>query len=175
MKQILFILSIITFLSCTKEEPEPTPPKPNEADTMRALINGEEWSAYCGSSIPGLGCTKVNCQYYPDTKSFELIAAGGESNYLIFVGRGSNWGGIKVGKNALHERGAHVQCSNDACLNENCRKYELDTTQYNFLDIISIDLNLKIIEGEFKFSAINYDCNDTIIVTDGYFRTNYRP
>ncbi len=172
MKQILFILSIITILGCSKEEPEPTPPKPNEADTMRALINGEEWSAYCGSSIPGLGCTKVNCQYYDDTKGIS-IGAGGKTHGISFSK--NSGGGGELGTNILPYRRVVVRCAPKYCKGSTCLQYELDTTYLNVLEILEINIEYKIIEGKFEFRAVNQECADTILVTDGYFRANYRP
>ena len=172
MKQILFILGIITFLSCTKEEPEPKPLKPNEADTMRALINGEEWSAYCESSWPGLGCTKVNCQYYPDDKGFEISAAG-PPGYVVIVSKSGGTGGVKLGINKLPFRRGPIICNTSSC-KSTCRRFDIDTTFFNVLEILEIDSTIKIIEGRFNFRVINEECSDTILVSDGYFRTNYR-
>ena len=171
MKQLLFILSIITFLSCTKAEPDPEPPKPNEADTMRALINGEEWSAYCESSWPGLGCTKVTCRYYDDTKGFEISTAGG--HYSMNFAKSGGQGGIQLGINELPFKRTVIICHAPNCLDSKCRTFEMDTTNINTVDITDINKEYRIIEGTFEFRVVNKECSDTIIVTEGYFRTNY--
>ena len=175
MKYLTLLLTLCLFFSCTKEEPEPIPPKPNEADTMRALINGEEWSAYCESSWPGLGCTKVDCHYYDDSKGFE-IAAGGPPGYSVIFSKSGGSEGVKLGINELPFRRGVIICNTTGCLgNSSCRRFDMDSTYFNVLEILEINKESKIIEGKFELQAINSECSDTILVTDGYFRTNYRP
>lgn len=140
---------------------------------MRALINGQEWNAYCESALPGLGCTKVTCRYYDDDKSFEIIA-GGPPGYSVGISKGAARGGIELGINELPYRRGVVMCNTQQCLgSSSCREYDLDTTYLNILEILEINREYKIIEGKFEFRAVNRECSDTILVTDGYFRTNY--
>ncbi len=173
MKYLLLLLTFSLFISCTKEEPKPDPPKPNEADTMHALINGEEWSAYCESSWPGFGCIKVKCQYYNDTGGFQ-IGAGGPPGYVIAFSKTGGQGGVHLGTNVLPYRSEVLICNASICTGESsCRRFDLDSTYLNILEILDINIELRIIEGKFEYRAVNQECSDTILVTDGYFRTNY--
>ncbi len=114
----------------------------------------------------------MECQYYDDNKGFEIGAAG--KTHSIKFAKISG-GGIQIGINELTYQRSVIICAPSYCPSLSCRIYELDTTYLNILDINVIEKENKIIEGNFKFRAVNHECSDTILVTDGYFRTNYRP
>ena len=174
MKNIIILLAALltahTLSCCKKEDPKPEP-DPNVADHMTAIINGEEWEANCEPSWPGLGCRKVNCQYYVDTKGFEIIAGG---DFLTIAFSKNSGGGIDTGANTLPFRRKVIICSQPKC-GEISKIFDMDTTFLNQLFILGIDDDDKIIEGEFNFRAVSEDKTDTILIESGYFRTNYRP
>lgn len=164
-----------TFLiiaSCKKEEAEPNDPilNPLYYDDMSAIINGKAWKASCSSSWPGFGCTKVHIQYYEDDNGFEIFAAGGESAITFSKSGGS--GGVIQGSNVLPFREGAFRKSSTNCTS--CCFYNLDTTHANTLNVINIDKKLKIIEGSFRLRVINNECNEIIMIENGYFKAAYR-
>ncbi|MBP7273646.1 MAG: hypothetical protein KA974_07380, partial [Saprospiraceae bacterium] len=80
MKKLLtslpLLLCIVAVLliqpSCMKEDP----PNPHEDYVMTCKINGQAWEAYCEGNIL-FGCNPVDCQFYPDTRGFEIWGGNG--------------------------------------------------------------------------------------------------
>jgi len=102
---LVALLTAHTLSCCKKDDPKPEP-DPNGADHMTTIINGQEWEANCEPSWPGLGCRKVNCKYYEDTKEFSLSNGGG--SYSVSFSRSSTSGGVVLGENKLPFR---IDCS----------------------------------------------------------------
>ena len=159
---LLCILALLLIQpSCKKEDP----PNPHEDYVMTCKVNGQAWEAYCEGNIL-FGCNPVDCQFYPDTRGFEIW--GGNGN----VGIRFSILNIIIGNNNIQYQYSAVL---DPRLPGNCAYFNIDTTyQNNMATIIQIDTVTKKIEGGFTFRAIN-ECNDTVLITDGYFNTKYRP
>lgn len=166
------IMILLVTISCKKEPDDPIP-NPSYFDDMSATINGQTWKASCTPSWPGMGCTKVDCQYYEDTKGFE-ISAGGNNTYGVRFSKNGG-GGIIIGENILPKQTSNLTCAIINCVNDQCRQYNLDTSFINVLRIIQIDKSTKLIEGSFNLRVVNSQCNDTIMIENGYFKTIYRP
>ncbi len=159
------LLCIVALLliqpSCKKEDP----PNPHEDYVMTCKVNGQAWEAYCEGNIL-FGCNPVDCLFYPDTRGFSIIG-GADNRFIAFPIRN-----IIIGNNNIPYRSSAII---DPQLPGNCGYLNIDTTyQNNRATIIQIDTVTKKIEGRFGFRVIN-ECNDTVLITDGYFNTKYRP
>lgn len=172
MKKI-FLLSAAFFclfaFSCKKENSEPQDkcldrPHCEDCDwnVLTYKLNGIE---KCTKSCTGdglFGCDPVDCLFYPETTSF--LSIGGANlqivNYSTHIG---------VNYPEYHSR-LYFNPLND----DSCKRYSTDTLANNWINIYDIDTSKKVIEGSFEFTAINA-CQDTVRITDGYFKLTYRP
>ncbi len=184
MKNIffLFMVAILTVAaSCNKENPEPEnqcpqapdcegiEPKQCKWEIFTCKINGEDWCANCEDE-PLFGCSPVDCQFYPDTKFFSIVASNENPKSAINFSSKP----IQLGDRNLLKYRMVYGCS--GCnLGDSCGEIKLDTTQLHRLNIIQIDTINKLIEAEFNFSAYDSICNNLISITDGYLKVSYRP
>jgi len=169
MKKLIIIsLTIITTLSCCKEEdPDPCPTCPKTE--FRCKIDGMDYVPYCEPDII-FGCTATRAQYYSDTKVINLSSGNTKTQWSI----GINHVGLKIGENLLTFPNAGGVTNLGR--SDNCGSYDLDTTKHNILKILDIDTVKSIIEGEFDFYVIedSQGCNGEVLhVTDGYFKVSY--
>lgn len=162
------LLTCVLFISasCTKEENSCV--QKNDCNILEWKVDGKKYKAECESG-PLFGCDAVDCQYYHDTKTLEFVGVGengavGVYKYksLIITGQNNTFG--------QHDKLNFRSRYND----NNCIVYSLDTnSKYSFI-INNVDTVSKYIEGEYSFTGIN-DCQDTVKVSDGYFKLSYRP
>ena len=164
-RTFLYILIPLLFLSCVKEEPKPD--SIPYYDMFRCKINGELYTPYCEGNILW-GCNPIDCQYYKDTKSFEI--AVNNTSKMISISMYKY--GIELGDNQLQ----NGQMFNQN-LEGNCKYYAFDSLQANNLIINYIDTINQMIQGNFEITLTHgfTGCNkDTIYITEGYFNVPYR-
>ncbi len=176
MKKI-FLLSAAFFcllaFSCKKENPSPQDkcldrPRCEGCDwnVFRCKVNGEDWCANCESNDPLFGCDPVDCQFYPSDKTLEIYALG---EYFLHL---YNYKSIIEGDSSQFflKKSVFGNITN----NSDCIRYDLDTITISYLYTNKINSIEKVVEGSFEFDAIN-NCQDTVRITDGYFKLTYRP
>ncbi len=168
---LLAFALLFTCANCNKDDD--TQPKHN---TFRCKVNGQDWEAYTykNTGIFGMGVQgPTDLQYYDDTKFFSLGAARVLEDKPVDQSIRMAAKPTIIGKNNLELVQKEFKDWNRP---GNCGFYDLDTTKTRCLTILAIDPENHIMEGTFEFTAIDdYDgCADTVIVTDGYFKLEYR-
>jgi len=164
----LFLLGLFGLLAgCQKEDPTPTYHK----DIFRCKVNGVEWSATCPST--GLfGCEPIDCQYYwKDTKGFEIRALRRNNITSIRESIALFARPVVIGNNLtiFPRKNNFMNMKNSS----DCIIYTIDSASTNYIDIVYIDTLNYLIEGSFEYTAIN-NCQDSVMVTDGYFFVTFR-
>ncbi|MCO6485457.1 MAG: hypothetical protein J5I41_06725 [Saprospiraceae bacterium] len=165
---ILLSLMLAALASCFKMKD--TPPTPSwHKGVFHCKVNGEEWKAQCVSD-PLFGCNAVDCQYYWDTKGFEISAVNitydkTTNNSLHFFARPAIIGTAEIIFLSREYK--------DWNKPSGCRFHDLDTTSMRRLTILEVDTVNFLIKGTFEFTAIN-NCQDTVRITDGFFHVNFR-
>lgn len=177
MKNALLLLAALLTLvaSCNKDnaEPNPTCGEPRagcancEWNVFRCKVNGEDWCANCEDG-PLFGCDPVDCQFYPEDNWLGILPKStGDLLFKIY-----NFGDVSLTDTSI------ISFDDDIIFNTalevNCQMYNLDTISKYFIHIKDLDIVSKLIEGDFEFTAFN-ECQDTVRVTDGYFKLTYRP
>lgn len=165
---ILMICSSIIFLAASCQTEDDNPLNNQEAHTsLRCKINGTNWEPAGGDLF---SIYPFNLQYYEDTGGIELIARRNiqsePSSQAIYLRTVFNE--IDVEESIIGIDGVFVNSE----LKSECTRYDLDTTELQYIRIMEIDTIDFFIIGEFQFSAYN-ECNDTIRVSEGYFDLKY--
>ena len=177
MKNMIFFLFtaiLTTAASCNKENPKPEikntcgEPRAGCVDcdwnVYRGKVNGEAWCSECDGN-PLFGCDPVDCQFYPNLNNTLHIRGGGGNFNSIFFS--SN---IQLGKNEVSINSDFYYLGTNV---DSCKNFAADSLFNNFVEIIDINTEEKIIEGMFELQAANF-CQDTVRITDGYFKLTYR-
>ncbi len=82
----------------------------------------------------------------------------------------ANFGNFEKGK--INDISFKENIFHDRNLTSDCKDFQLDTFSNRFIKVITLDSVNRIIEGELEFTAIN-QCQDTVRITDGYFKVSY--
>ena len=160
---IALIISLSIFiLSCKDSILEDTNPS-IMTDTLECKLNGETWKPQGG----GFGEPTIDVYY---SNIFGRLLVDGDNN------TGNGIESVTISSN-LEYTGEFPLLPGGSPLFGflDCGLYHyLDTLSEHKVIITKFDKEAKIIQGEFFFTAINPDCLDTIIVTDGRFNATYR-
>jgi len=159
-------ISVMLLSSCQEEDPCPR----CFEDIVTCKVNGKEWRSNCISNDPLFGCRAVTCYYYyKEGAGLDLNSTSDLENITFSIGKASIDGGAKIGINQLN---ANRILIHDHDLIGNCIQYRGDTSIENNIELTLIDTINYIIEGKFQCGGIN-TCGDTIILTNGYFKTKF--
>ncbi len=177
----LLLISTVIFLaaSCNKDDtppPEPElPPLTTEGlNTLGCYINGEPWVAEIPPLTEIIGWSRVDAGYRTSDGRFGLKASKKNkestiNEYIRLYAYFNNLGTYDLAFNPY----IHSNYSDDRI--SDCIHYDLDTTTLHELTLLKFDSveifgsKYKIAAGTFEFTAINPECNDTLIFTDGRF------
>jgi hypothetical protein len=165
MKTLIYLLSlisIISFVSCEKDEPFADCIDDPTCEYFRCKVDGEWWTPYCEQG-PLFGCSATDVQYYRDLNGggLELVAKNSKTNSsIVFDVRG-----IKVEN--IETKFYHVGFKSGDKI------YNLDTLILNqYMKLIKIDTINFMLEGKFQLSPSKD--KEIINITEGSFRLPYR-
>ena len=176
MKKVTFTFLIFTIFlsfSCEKDPLNPEPPDALPPATMTGentfgcLVNGKVWRPYTEnlweeaiSAKHDLGW--VDCD--------QLLVSGKRRYNSDSVSSGVFNQNMKMnvwcpilGENTItFSKRSFIDFNN-------CGEYYLDTLSPRIMNITRLDSINKIASGNFEFTAINNECQDTIQITEGRF------
>ncbi len=156
---ILISIFIFMLLSCRKDESNTI-----HRDVFKCEINGVPWEAKCVEG-PLFGCNEIDCQYYENSSSLEIVASNtvdDTSSFHIYVN--SNNGGLQIGENILEY----------TRLSFNNIRYNIDPCCNSTLELLALQKDKKVIECNFSVKLVS-EAGDTVLVSRGYFKSKYRP
>lgn len=154
---LLFLSFTGIFATCNK-----TPPIPTDDFYFRCKINGQTY-------IPNSCANCLNGTILGDT-TFLLGANAGFEAILIGIIK-LNHLPISITTYVLNNNLQQKALYKNSTLTND--KYETDSLHTGQLQIISLDKTNRIIQGTFYFKAYNSYRNDSVSVTEGYFRLKY--
>jgi len=134
-------------------------------------VNGKEWKSNCVSNDHLFGFRAVSCYYYyNDGCGLNLNAGNSILNSGIGLNQLSAFGGCKLDTNSIQNLEFRYS---DFSINGNY--VFLDSLDYSFPNYFILSSNVTInylIEGKFGCRLYN-DCNDTVSITVGYFKSKF--
>jgi hypothetical protein len=171
MKQLIILISLVFILSCKKENLNPKKELPDPYNTEKKQVfgcklNGEVW-------LPGANVFAIT-YYYSEVNGGFGVAGNINNN-----GIDESLAITAVFKDTGFYKNLQPQVFVDLTGSElpdwefECAEYFRDTTQENFVHIEVLDTENGIIIGSFEDVGIN-SCGDTVVITDGRFKTTYK-
>jgi len=176
MKKILSLLIIGIFILAVSCKKENINPEPEHKDIFQCKVNGELWKPTGEDGF--FGFDKILDVYFDNTF---LNAISISAKRIINDQDGNNLEdqkmNIGIGLNNPEQDSIFlIGLGNIYSDFLHCGRYYRDTTfiSENKLILQPIDTINKIIKGSFNFKAVNQDCQDTIYVSEGFFKLKYR-
>ena len=135
------------------------------ANTFGCLVNGEVWRPYV--DVIGWGA-RLNVKHdrgWADCDQLYIGAKKITSNRNIHQEISINIWCPNLGQNKISTiKGAFID------FNKSCGyRYHIDTLSPHFVNVTKLDTINFIASGTFEFTAIHYECQDTIRITEGRF------
>jgi hypothetical protein len=161
-------LYIILISSCNKDPLDACAEDPT-CEYFRCKVNGEWWTPDCedGSLF---GCRHTDVQYYRDLNGGGLsMTSSSKKNNDGFVFRLWNIKEINTFNSYKRNNKIDTQYFN----NNNDLNFFVDTTKQNEFILTHLDTISFIISARFSFIGIDEN-GQTVSITDGEFRQNYR-
>lgn len=176
MKKILQLLVCLCLIICTATKCKKSAPEPDSSETLPpftttgveklgCLINGKVWVTGAPFFL-----SNPNTTFKIDTVVKHMGIFAQKEKDQKSINFACNFNKVGIGdykiKYIKYIFIDYIKCVSNP-------DYELDTTATNILKIKFIDMQKRIVAGEFKFTAINKICNDTAVITDGRFDLNF--
>jgi len=163
---IISLLLILSISGCDKKD-EPTLPVHQPGRIVTCTIDGQPWShgvEWCPA------CHSLVTDYYVGSKKLDISAR----NFLDKPFHNSLNIYIYADSVGYTSPVFYTYFYTDYDQPEDCTSgdYFPDTTYTNEFYIEEIDHENHKIRGTFEMRVINYKCQDTVMITDGYFDVN---